>query len=122
MASANPKSRILAVIGDNDTVVGFLLGGIGEINKSRKENYFIVEKNTTSIEIEEAFNSFVDRDDIAIIIINQHIAEIIRSTIDNYKKCIPTILEIPSKGIPYDPNKDSILNRVRGLFNLDDFI
>lgn len=27
------KGKILAVIGDEDTVVGFLLGGVGELNK-----------------------------------------------------------------------------------------
>ncbi|KHJ91013.1 hypothetical protein OESDEN_09127 [Oesophagostomum dentatum] len=32
MASA-VKGKILAVIGDEDTVVGFLLGGVGELNK-----------------------------------------------------------------------------------------
>ena len=32
MASAL-KGKILAVIGDEDTVVGFLLGGVGELNK-----------------------------------------------------------------------------------------
>ena len=32
MASA-AKGKILAVIGDEDTVVGFLLGGVGELNK-----------------------------------------------------------------------------------------
>lgn len=34
MASAT-KGKILAVIGDEDTVVGFLLGGVGELNKVR---------------------------------------------------------------------------------------
>lgn len=32
MATA-AKGKILAVIGDEDTVVGFLLGGVGELNK-----------------------------------------------------------------------------------------
>ncbi|CEF64929.1 V-type proton ATPase subunit F [Strongyloides ratti] len=122
MLNVNQKDRILAVIGDTDTVVGFLLGGIGELKKTKEENYFIVERDTPLTAIEEAFNSFVNRDDIAIILINQHIAELIRNAIDNYRKSIPAILEIPSKGIPYDPNKDSVLNRARGLFNAEDFI
>ncbi|KAK5965037.1 hypothetical protein GCK32_003668 [Trichostrongylus colubriformis] len=45
MASAI-KGKILAVIGDEDTVVGFLLGGVGELNKARKPNYLIVDKQT----------------------------------------------------------------------------
>lgn len=33
MAHSVQKGKIIAVIGDEDTVVGFLLGGIGELNK-----------------------------------------------------------------------------------------
>lgn len=33
MAHSAQKGKILAVIGDEDTVVGFLLGGVGELNK-----------------------------------------------------------------------------------------
>lgn len=72
------KGKLLAVIGDEDTVVGFMLGGIGQLNKARKPNFFVVEKNTSISEIEEAFNTFTTRDDIAIILINQHVAEMIR--------------------------------------------
>uniref|UniRef100_A0A0K0F5K8 V-type proton ATPase subunit F (inferred by orthology to a human protein) n=1 Tax=Strongyloides venezuelensis TaxID=75913 RepID=A0A0K0F5K8_STRVS len=99
------KGQILSVIGDQDTVVGFLLGGIGEISDNREENYFIVERNTTTFEIEEAFNRFVKRKDIAIIIINQKVADLIRQTIDHYKGSIPAIVEVPSKDSPYDVSK-----------------
>ena len=37
-------SKLLAVIGDEDTCTGFLLGGIGEINNKRKPNYLVVNK------------------------------------------------------------------------------
>ncbi|KFM68702.1 V-type proton ATPase subunit F 1, partial [Stegodyphus mimosarum] len=30
------KGKLIAVIGDEDTCVGFLLGGIGELNKFRQ--------------------------------------------------------------------------------------
>ncbi|CAK5084561.1 unnamed protein product [Meloidogyne enterolobii] len=114
------KGKLMAVIGDEDTVVGFLLGGIGQINKARKSNFLIVDKNTHVSEIEEAFRSFCSRDDIAIILINQHIAEMIRYQVDQHIASIPTVLEIPSKEMPYDASKDSILNRARGLINPDD--
>lgn len=39
------------------------------------------------------------------------IAEDIRQTINNHDEIIPTILEIPSKDIKYDPEKDSIMQR-----------
>ncbi|CAI4232241.1 unnamed protein product [Auanema sp. JU1783] len=121
MAGTAAKGKIMAVIGDEDTVVGFLLGGIGELNKARKPNYLIVDKNTVVQEIEDAFKSLCSRDDIAIILINQHIAEMIRYAVDQHTASIPAVLEIPSKEAPYDPSKDSILNRARGLFNPEDF-
>lgn len=33
---------------------------------------------------------------------------------------LPAVLEIPSKEHPYDPTKDSVLRRARGLFTPDD--
>uniref|UniRef100_A0A8R1Y5T1 V-type proton ATPase subunit F n=1 Tax=Onchocerca volvulus TaxID=6282 RepID=A0A8R1Y5T1_ONCVO len=121
MAHSAQKGKIIAIIGDEDTVVGFLLGGIGELNQARRPNYLIVDKNTAVNVIEETFKDFCSRDDIAIILINQHIAEQIRFAIDEYTASIPAVLEIPSKEAPYDPNKDSIMTRARGLFNPDDF-
>jgi len=52
------KGRLIAVIGDEDTCVGFLLGGIGELNKSRQPNYLVVDKNTAVSEIEDTFRKF----------------------------------------------------------------
>ncbi|VDN59479.1 unnamed protein product [Dracunculus medinensis] len=121
MAHSAQRGKILAVIGDEDTVVGFLLGGIGELDKSRRPNYLIVGKDTPAGEIEETFKSFCSRDDVAIILINQHIAEMIRYTVDQHTASVPAVLEIPSKESPYDPSKDSIMNRAKGLFNPEDF-
>lgn len=49
------------------------------------------------------------------------VAEQVRYVLDAHTDAIPAILEIPSKDCPYDPNKDSILRRAKGLFNTDDF-
>ncbi|XP_067121757.1 V-type proton ATPase subunit F [Centruroides vittatus] len=120
-AHSASKGKLLAVIGDEDTCVGFLLGGIGEMNKSRQANFMVVDKNTSNGEIEDKFKSFIKRDDIHIILINQNIAERIRHLIDSHLDPIPTILEIPSKDHPYDPTKDSILRRAKGLFSAEDY-
>jgi V-type H+-transporting ATPase subunit F len=48
------------------------------------------------------------------------VAELIRHTIDGHTSPVPAILEIPSKDHPYDPNKDSILRRAKGLFSAED--
>ena len=89
--------------------------------------------------MEEAFVNFTStRKDIAIVLINQHvcgpaapcmiqssytdyrllsqIAEKIRHRMDTFTEAFPAVLEIPSKDHPYDPEKDSVLRRVRRLF------
>jgi len=115
------KGKLIAVIGDEDTCVGFLLGGIGEINKNRQPNFFVVDKNTSISELEEMFKKFIRRDDIDIILINQNVAEMIRYVIDTHTTPVPAVLEIPSKDHPYDPSKDSILRRAKGMFTPEEF-
>lgn len=39
------KGKLISVIGDEDTCVGFLLGGVGEINKNRHSNFMVVDKS-----------------------------------------------------------------------------
>uniref|UniRef100_K1QCX0 V-type proton ATPase subunit F n=1 Tax=Magallana gigas TaxID=29159 RepID=K1QCX0_MAGGI len=113
MSHSAVKGKLIAVIGDEDTCTGFLLGGIGELNKKREPNFLVVDKNTSRHDIEEAFRGFLKRDDIAIILINQTIAEEIRYVIDSHDQPIPAVLEIPSKDSPYDSSKDSILRRAK---------
>ncbi|XP_074652530.1 V-type proton ATPase subunit F-like [Tubulanus polymorphus] len=121
MAHSAQKGRLIAVIGDEDTCTGFLLGGIGELDKHRHPNFLVVDKNTSVGEIEESFKGFVARDDVAIVLITQNIAEMIRHILDNYMEATPAVLEIPSKDYPYDASKDSILRRAKGIFSAEDF-
>lgn len=44
------KGKLISVIGDEDTCVGFLLGGVGEINKNRHPNFMVVDKSEYCIE------------------------------------------------------------------------
>jgi V-type H+-transporting ATPase subunit F len=75
-----------------------------------------VDAKTENAAIEAAFDKFTqERKDIAILLINQHIAEKIRR-VEAYTAAFPSLLEIPSKDHPYDPEKDSVLKRVRRLF------
>ena len=76
--------------------------------------------DTAITEIEDTLKKFIRRDDIDIILINQNVAELVRTTIEGHKAPIPAILEIPSKDHPYDPTKDSILRRAKGMFNPED--
>ncbi|GJN67022.1 H(+)-transporting V1 sector ATPase subunit F [Purpureocillium lilacinum] len=142
MASqADYKDRqFLAVIGDEDSVTGLLLAGIGHVTAGAdaQKNFLVVDSKTDTAAVESAFDRFTqERKDIGIVLINQHvsirhcccggvvigsrltttqIADRIRHRIDTYTAAFPTVLEIPSKDHPYDPEKDSVLRRVRRLF------
>ena len=107
----------IAIIGDEDTVAGFLMAGVGERDAHGRTNFLIVKSQTLKSSIEEAFKRFTqERQDIAVILINQHIAEEVRYLLELHTATIPTILEIPSKNKPYDISKDCIVQRVRVFF------
>lgn len=52
----------------------------------------------------------------ALYLLLQQIAERIRNIVDAFTDPFPAVLEIPSKDHPYDPEKDSVMKRVRRLF------
>ena len=74
---------------------------------------------TTTEAVEEAFKDLSTRRDVAILLINQHVAELIRHVVDQYQQIMPALMEIPSKDHPYDADKDSILKRVSKLCSQD---
>ncbi|XP_035550424.1 V-type proton ATPase subunit F-like isoform X2 [Juglans regia] len=100
------NSALIAMIADEDTVVGFLLAGVGNVDLRRKANYLIVDSKTTIKQIEDAFKEFTTREDIAVMLISQYVANMIRFLVDSYNRPVPAILEIPSKDHPYDPTHD----------------
>ncbi|KAF9786136.1 vacuolar ATP synthase [Thelephora terrestris] len=116
MTTSFKDRNLLAVIGDEDSITGLLLAGIGHIDEKHEKNFLIVDSKTQISTIENAFERFTERQDIAILLINQHIAEKIRPMVDRYQNAFPALLEIPSKDHPYDPSKDSVLKRVQKLF------
>lgn len=118
-AGSYKERQFLAVIGDEDSVTGLLLAGIGHVTDGpdAQRNFLVVDSKTETSAIEKAFQNFTqERKDIAVLLINQHIAERIRHSVDSFADPFPAVLEIPSKDHPYDPEKDSVLKRVRRLF------
>ncbi|KAI5816905.1 vacuolar ATP synthase subunit F [Pyronema omphalodes] len=113
--AAYKDRQFLAVIGDEDSVTGLLLAGVGHVENG-EQNFLVVDAQTETSKIEKAFDQFTERKDIGILLINQHIAEKIRYRIDTFTAAFPAVLEIPSKDHPYDPEKDSVLRRVKRLF------
>jgi V-type H+-transporting ATPase subunit F len=107
---------LVGVIGDKDTVTGFLLAGIGQKDQKGETNYLVVDEKTTQEDIEQTFNRFIECGYISVILINQKIAEnSLRPLINNYTGIIPTILEIPSKDCPYELKKDAITTKAAKL-------
>ena len=115
MARMGAKKMLIAIIGDEDTVTGFLLTGIGDRNRKGQRNFLVVNNETTLPTIEGAFKEFTQRNDIGILLINQHIADEIRHLIAQFDAALPTLLEIPSKNQNYDPDKDDVMIRVKKL-------
>lgn len=110
------EERLIAIIGDEDTVTGFLLAGIGESSKGKEPNYFVVTKTTPLVEIEEIVSKFLARSDLGAILICQHVANDVRHVLAEHKAALPCVLEIPSKDVPYDSHKDDVLQKInRGL-------
>ncbi|CAG9477182.1 V-type proton ATPase subunit F, putative [Plasmodium vivax] len=115
----NETDLKIYIIGDEDSVVGFLLAGIGFRDGLGKKNFFIVNSKTNKTEIEEVFKEYTSKNDCGVILMNQQIADEIRYLVDTHDKILPTVLEIPSKDKPFDPNKDSIIQRVKLFFGGD---
>ncbi|KAG2713513.1 hypothetical protein I3760_04G178900 [Carya illinoinensis] len=76
-------------------------------------------QNTTIKQIEDAFKEFTTREDIAVVLISQYVANMIRFLVDSYNQPVRAFLEIPSKDHPYDPAHDSVISRVKYLFSTE---
>lgn len=78
-AQSYKNRQLLAVIGDEDSVTGLLLSGIGHISEAdggeKLKNFYVVDAKTSPQEIEKAFDDYTnERKDIAILLINQHVS------------------------------------------------
>ena len=108
--NSNENNLLIGIIGDEETVTGFLLAGIGERNENFS-NFLKVTSETDTNQIRDYFQELVSNKKIGIILISQDVAERIRETLDAYDEIIPTVLEIPSKNTPYSIEKDSIMQK-----------
>ncbi|CAI9107725.1 OLC1v1007159C2 [Oldenlandia corymbosa var. corymbosa] len=68
------NSALIAMIADEDTVTGFLLAGVGNVDLRRKTNYLIVDSKTTVKQIEDAFKDFTSREDVAVVLLSQYVS------------------------------------------------
>ena len=116
MASSQPppseeEGKLIGVIGDEDTVCGFLLAGVGQ-RDAKGANFLVVDAKTSREAVEEMFTRLVQRGDTGLIIINQPVAALIRPVIEAHTAKVPMVLEIPAAGggaAAFDMKKDPIM-------------
>jgi ATP synthase F subunit len=77
---------LVAVIADEDTITGFLLAGVGDVDVRRRSNFLVVDSKTTVRAVEAAFKDFTNREDVAIVLVSQPIANMIRHVVSTYSK------------------------------------
>jgi V/A-type H+-transporting ATPase subunit F len=85
-------TKSLAVVGDEDTVIGFGLAGI--------KNLIIVKKDTDKLEIINSIKGLIKTPDLGFIIITQQIAESVRAELERMKQeksLYPILIELPDK-------------------------
>ncbi|KAJ3631608.1 hypothetical protein MTP99_012727 [Tenebrio molitor] len=113
------SEKLISVIGDEDTCVGFLMSGIGNVDNDHQPTLMVVREDTPAEAIKKCFTEFTERDDVAVIMINQHIADKIRNVVDAHVRSVPVVVEISSENHPYDPDQDSILKYAKQMFEQD---
>ncbi|XP_018571939.1 V-type proton ATPase subunit F-like [Anoplophora glabripennis] len=105
------KGLLISIIADEDTCVGFLLGGIGEVTEDQRPNYFVVNRKTKNTDIEKAFKEFSRRTDIGMILITRQAADMIHAVISSYKRTVPTVMQIPGIYGPYEFINEDVLHK-----------
>jgi len=96
-----------AVIGDEDTVLGFGIVGVsGKVA-------------TTAEDARRAFEDILAEKDVAIVIITEPIADLIRPLVDQYlfTSTFPLIVEIPDREGPR-PNRPGIREMVNAAIGI----
>ena len=96
-----------AIIGDEDTVLGFaVVGVVGKVA-------------ATADEARAAFQEFLQDKDIAIVIMTERIADLMRSVVDKYllTESFPLIVEIPDRkgSVPGRPGIKEMVNAAIGI-------
>ena len=96
-----------SIIGDEDTVLGFgIVGVLGHVA-------------TTPEEVKEAFDRVIQDEEIAIIIMTESVADMIRSIVDRYlfTESFPLIVEVPDRKGPRPgrPGIKDLVNTAIGI-------
>ncbi|KAK9869719.1 hypothetical protein WA026_003457 [Henosepilachna vigintioctopunctata] len=115
IAEQYTEGHLIALVGEEDTIVGFLLAGIGE-RTGKEVNFAVVGHEATEEEIMSHIERFIVREDIAIILVTFEAAAKIKQFLVHYHSFLPVIMEIPSKYHGYNPDEDEIMARLINAF------
>merc|ERR1712203_963727 len=74
----NQTDMKIGVIGDEDTVTGMVLAGIGHVDGQGKKNFLLVDAKTHRKDMGEKFQELTNRKDISMVFITQSCADMIR--------------------------------------------
>jgi V/A-type H+-transporting ATPase subunit F len=102
-------SSKIAIMADQDTVTGFMLGGI-------KEGYTINNKE----EAEQKLQELVKKE-FSIIITTEKIGTEIRSTIDKVtgERALPMIIEVPDKEGSIERESDPLRELIKRVIGVE---
>lgn len=81
----------IGIIGDEDTLNGFMISGI------QSESLVQVTNKTPEEELKKIFKKMIDRKDLALLLICDFVYDKIKVDIENFDKHLPSIIEIPSR-------------------------
>lgn len=99
----------IAVIGDQDTVTGFMLGGI-------KDGYPVKDMEKAGETLEELIKK-----DYSIIIITEKIGDALREKITNLtsERALPMIIEIPDKTGSIERETDPLRELIKRVIGVE---
>lgn len=89
----NQDRENICVIGDRETISGFLLCGLGSFKE--KENNFFFTDGVKDDLIKEAFNNFMNRKETLIIFITQEVSKKIKRATVTKQDPVPSVVVIP---------------------------
>ncbi|XP_066260168.1 V-type proton ATPase subunit F-like [Euwallacea similis] len=96
------ESKLIAIVGDEDTCVCFILAGIGQTNEDSSQNFVIVDQQTEDLQLELKVLDLLERPDIGLVLITKEAAEKITRLINKYKCIDPVVLIIPGHNGPFE--------------------
>ncbi|KAH1004785.1 uncharacterized protein LOC109537566 isoform X1 [Dendroctonus ponderosae] len=94
--------QLIAIVGDEDTCVGFLLAGIGQTDESFGPNFIVVGPKMDDFQLELMFLDLLERPDIGLLLITKEAAGKIPHVIGRHTGMNPTIMIIPGHNGPFE--------------------